>query len=123
LQGSSAKGSAVGKMVPQPIVSTVTGKQGQLDNMLGDGFVLLGDGIDPSTLLTASEKTAWDALGARYLAVRSGEQAATLDSDVIDLHGTLLTWLRAHKTKAVALRPDRFVAAAHGSGFGVPTTP
>jgi 3-(3-hydroxy-phenyl)propionate hydroxylase len=40
--------------------------------------------------------------------------------DVIDISGTLTQWLRGYGAKAVALRPDRFVATADTSGLAVP---
>jgi 3-(3-hydroxy-phenyl)propionate hydroxylase len=114
------KDSAVGKMVPQPMICTSNGKRGRLDDALGHGFVLQGDRADPGSLLSPSERAAWDALGARYVAVCSGDQAPTSSDDVIDLDGELLAWMQAHRTRAIALRPDRFVAAAEGTGIGVP---
>ena len=120
LRGAPVPTSAVGKMVPQPRVANAQGKLCWLDDLLGDGFVLLGDGIDPASLLTAQEKAGWDALGARYATVLSAEQRGSHASDIVDLDGTLLAWLRSFGTRAVALRPDRFVAAADGSGLGVP---
>jgi 3-(3-hydroxy-phenyl)propionate hydroxylase len=120
LRGTPAKESAVGKMIPQPKVATAGGKQGFLDDILGTGFVILGAEIDPSTLLNTSERAGWDALDTRYLAIRSGNQGALTDQDVVDLDGVLLAWMKQHRTEAVALRPDRFVAAAQGSGLQVP---
>jgi hypothetical protein len=38
----------------------------------------------------------------------------------MDMEGSLLNWLRERQTKAVVVRPDRFVAAAYGSGLAVP---
>ena len=76
--------------------------------------------MDPASLLTAQEKAGWDALGARYVAVRPATHGSEAEGDIIDLKGTLLGWMRKHRTRAVALRPDRFVAAAQGSGLGVP---
>ncbi|WP_421956395.1 bifunctional 3-(3-hydroxy-phenyl)propionate/3-hydroxycinnamic acid hydroxylase [Polaromonas sp.] len=121
LRGPVGIQSAVGKMIPQPMVCTPQGKPGWLDTLLGNGFTLLGDGVDPASLLEPEEKARWDALGARYLAVRSGKVAAVSDTDVIDLDGTLLAWMRKQGTQAIALRPDRFVAAAQGSGLDVPS--
>ena len=37
-----------------------------------------------------------------------------------DLDGTLLAWMRQHRAPVIAVRPDRFVAAAQGSGLAVP---
>jgi 3-(3-hydroxy-phenyl)propionate hydroxylase len=120
LRGAAGGRSAVGKMIPQPMVSAANGRRCKLDEVLGHGFALLGDRIDPASLLTAQEKAKWDALGAAYYAVRSPEEPAVADGDVTDLEGALIAWLRAHRTRAIALRPDRFVAAAHETGLSVP---
>jgi 3-(3-hydroxy-phenyl)propionate hydroxylase len=121
MRGELRDGSAVGRMVPQPRVANGQGQLCLLDELLGDGFVMLGDGIDPASLLTPREKAEWDALGARYATVMSPEQRGNNATDIIDLNGTLLAWLREFGTRVVALRPDRFVAAAEGSGLGVPS--
>jgi len=91
-----------------------------LDEAIGNGFALLGDGIDPATLLTPEEKQGWDALGARYIAIRSPDQLSLNDNDVIDIEGTLLGWMRQYRTTVIALRPDRFVAAAQGYSLSAP---
>jgi len=120
MRGELREGSAVGRMVPQPRVANGQGKLCLLDEVLGDGFVLLGDSVNPASLLTPQEKAGWDALGARYATVLSADQRGGNAHDIIDLNGTLLAWLRSFGTRAVALRPDRFVAAAEASGLGVP---
>ena len=121
-RGAPAPDSAVGKMIPQPRVADARGRLCWLDELLGDGFVLLGDGVNPATELTAGQKATWDALGARHLCVLSPEQQGHGSDDVVDLDGTLLAWMRRYGTRLIALRPDRFVAAAQGSGLDVPTT-
>jgi 3-(3-hydroxy-phenyl)propionate hydroxylase len=114
------KMSAIGQMPPQPRVADARGRQARLDDFLGSGFVLIGDGIRPQDLLSSSQKAGWDALNARYIVVREGAQAASSEDDLFDLEGTLLKWMRARKTRCVVLRPDRFVAAAEGA-LEVPT--
>ena len=120
MRGPVGEASAVGRMIPQPMICRSNGKRGRLDDVLGNGFVLLGEGVNPATLLQPSELAAWDALGAQYVAVCAGNQEPTSDTDLIDLDGELLAWMQKYKTRAIAVRPDRFVAAAHGSGLGVP---
>lgn len=120
-RGATAPDSAVGKMIPQPRVADARGRLCWLDELLGDGFVLLGDGVNPRTELTVEEKAAWDALGAHHLCVLSPEQQGHGSDDVVDLDGTLLAWMRRYGSKVLAVRPDRFVAAAQGSGLAVPT--
>ncbi|MFD2379019.1 hypothetical protein ACFSTJ_18210 [Ottowia pentelensis] len=58
-------------MIPQPRVGDARGRLCWLDEQLGDGFALLGDGVDPRSLLTPAEQAGWDALDARYLTVIS----------------------------------------------------
>lgn len=120
MRGELRDGCAVGRMVPQPRVANAQGKRCLLDELLGDGFTLLGDGADPASLLSPQQRADWDALGAHYAAVLPANAQGSNSNDIIDLSGTLLAWLRLHHTKAIALRPDRFVAAAEGTGLGVP---
>ncbi|MDW3688240.1 bifunctional 3-(3-hydroxy-phenyl)propionate/3-hydroxycinnamic acid hydroxylase [Cupriavidus sp. CV2] len=120
LRGPAGCDSIVGKMAPQPRIADACGKLCQLDELLGQGFVLLGDGLNPASLLSPQEKAEWDALGARYVAVYEPKQRGRSSSDIIDLQGTLLAWLRSHNVRAVALRPDRFVAASDQGGLAVP---
>jgi 3-(3-hydroxy-phenyl)propionate hydroxylase len=120
LSGAPGPGNLIGEMIPQPGVSTATGLIGPLDDVLGRDFVLIGDGLDPAALLTSQEKAAWDALGARYVTVRSSAEATQRPDDIVDLDGHLLDWMRSHGARAIAVRPDKFVAASDAFGLGVP---
>ena len=120
LRGPLGDASIVGRMVPQPIAGDAVGRMARLDDLLGNGFVLLGDDVDPATLLTAEEKAGWDALGARYIAVRPKTAYTEGPDELVDLDEVLLPWLRRYGARAVALRPDKFVAAADVSGLAVP---
>ncbi|MGW5129031.1 bifunctional 3-(3-hydroxy-phenyl)propionate/3-hydroxycinnamic acid hydroxylase [Streptomyces sp. NPDC004069] len=120
LRGPLGDASIVGRMVPQPIAGDTVGRMARLDDLLGRGFVLLGDDVDPATLLTPEEKAAWDALGARYVAVRPKTSYTRGPDELVDLDEVLLPWLRRYGARAVALRPDRFVAAADTGGLAVP---
>lgn len=110
----------VGRMIPQPRAASVRGLIGLLDDLLGDGFVVLGDNCDPATLLTGDERAGWAALGARFIAVRAADQATEGEDEIVDIDGTLISWLRRHGARVVAVRPDRFVAAADTTGLAVP---
>lgn len=112
--------SPIGKFIPQPRVAMTNGRLTLLDDAIGNGFVMLGDGVDPATLLTPEEKRGWDALGTRYIAVRAPDQPSLSEGDLIDIEGTLLSWMRQYRTTAIVMRPDRFVAAAQGYGLSVP---
>ncbi|MCC3312477.1 bifunctional 3-(3-hydroxy-phenyl)propionate/3-hydroxycinnamic acid hydroxylase [Nocardia africana] len=121
LRGEIADASIIGRMVPQPIVGDTAGRMTRLDDLLGDGFVLLGDDLDPAGLLTPEEKAGWDALGARYVAVRPRTVHTRGRDDLVDLDDVLGPWLRRYGSRAVALRPDRFVAADDVHGLAAPT--
>ena len=120
LRGAPTPESAIGKMIPQPRAANTRGVILPLDELLGTDFVLLGDGIDPITLLSAEEKAAWDVLGARYVAVRSADQGTQGADELVDIDGTLLAWMRGFGVTAIAVRPDKFVAAADTFGLAVP---
>jgi len=120
LRGPLAETSIVGRMAPQPVVGDTRGVMARLDTLLGHRFALLGDDVDPATLLTAEQKAGWDALGARYIAVRPQDRHTQGPDELVDLDGVLGPWLRKYRARAVALRPDRFVAAADVSGLAVP---
>lgn len=121
LSGPVGADSIVGRMVPQPVIGDNVGRMGRLDDHLGHGFALLGDDTDPAALLTAAEKAAWDALGARYIAVRPQDAYTRSATDLVDLERVILPWLRRYGAKAVAVRPDKFVAAADVSGLAAPS--
>lgn len=112
-----ADGSGV---VGQPTVCNTRGVQARLDDLLGDSFALLGDDVDPATLLTPEEKAGWDALGARYIAVRPQDGYTEGPDELVDVEKSIRPWLRGFGVRAVAVRPDKFVAAADGSGLAAP---
>ena len=120
LRGPIGEDSIIGRMLPQPKVWSADGWMKRVDDLLGRGYVLLGDGLDPSTLLTADEKAAWDALGARYVTVRQVDAGTETTEEIVDFTGVLLAFLRKYGARAIAVRPDRFVAAADTSGLAVP---
>ncbi|WOP18667.1 FAD-dependent monooxygenase [Raineyella sp. LH-20] len=120
LRGPLGDASIIGRMLPQPTVGDTVGRMGRADELLGDDFVLLGADVDPATLLTPAEKAEWDALGARYLAVRPRDAYTEGPDELVDLQGVLLAWFERYGVRAVAVRPDKFVAAADTSGLAVP---
>ncbi|MFM0260095.1 bifunctional 3-(3-hydroxy-phenyl)propionate/3-hydroxycinnamic acid hydroxylase MhpA [Paraburkholderia sediminicola] len=120
VRGPLDEGSIVGKMVPQPRVAGANGKLCMLDDQLGHGFVLLGNEVDPETVLSTTDRQAWANLGASFLTLRSAESRGVKTTDIIDLDGSLIEWMREFKAKVIAIRPDRFVAAADGFGLSMP---
>jgi 3-(3-hydroxy-phenyl)propionate hydroxylase len=120
LRGDTGDGSVVGKYIPQPRIANTRGRIMLLDHAIGNGFTLLGDGIDPRSVLSPAQKAAWDRLGAGYHALRTPDQASEHEDDLIDYDEVLANWMRGYGAKVIVLRPDRFVAAADVGGLDVP---
>lgn len=110
----------IGKMVPQPRIADAQGRLCLLDEALGSGFALIGDDVDPAELLNAQDKAGWDRVQARHLRLIAPKDQGRSSHDIIDLDGSLLQWMREHGVRVMALRPDRFVAAADTHGLAVP---
>ncbi|MFD5093699.1 bifunctional 3-(3-hydroxy-phenyl)propionate/3-hydroxycinnamic acid hydroxylase [Amycolatopsis thailandensis] len=99
--------SAIGRKLPQPWVLDGNGARRRLDDVLAGRWTVL----HTSAVVPA---TGWTAAGAAGLTVlppgtrpRSGA--------VVDVDGTLLAWLRTHRSRSLAVRPDSFVYAAAGT--------
>jgi 3-(3-hydroxy-phenyl)propionate hydroxylase len=84
----------VGRMLPQPRLNTADGSI-MLDAALGDGFALLGIGIDSSAVNALSLGEDWDALIARRVA--------------LPLHEVPM--FAACAGMLLLVRPDRYVMA------------
>lgn len=84
----------VGRMLPQPRLPAHLGTV-MLDDLLGNGFALLGIDIDRERLDGLSLGPAWDAIVARRVALRSAEVPALAE------HGGML----------LLVRPDHYVLA------------
>lgn len=123
LRGPIGDASAIGRMLPQPLVGDIVGRMARVDDLIGDGFVLLGDDVNPASMLTAADKAAWDALGARYIAVRAQDSYTQGSDEIVDLDAVLQPWMRRYGARVIAVRPDKFVCAADTSGLGVPELP
>ena len=119
----ASRRGAEGRMLPQPSVRGPDGRRRMLDELTGNGFVLIGAGVDPSVTLSASDRALWDALGARYVAMYEFGRRPTSDvDDAIPAHliemedpeGSFFAWLRSSggRSGSVAIvRPDKFVFA------------
>lgn len=90
----------VGGLLPQPRV-TAAGREVLLDDVLGDGYVLLVAGTPHPSLLSAA--------GAAGIPVVT--TASSGGADVLDTAGHLLEWFHRSGTGAVLVRPDHVVQA------------
>ena len=118
-----------GEQIPQP---TVTGRDGRcqlLDEVLGDGYAVIGFGVDPRALLSPAELGSLARVDARYVtlfplggrpqgfdASRSAPQGLP---ELEDFSGELTAWLKKSglgRGAVAIVRPDKFTYALVGGG-------
>ena len=116
--------SPSGRQLPQPFVKGPSGRGERLDDLLGDGFALIGIGTDPRESMTEADLAGWCRLQASFVTIypfggRPQGDAARVRPDglveIEDVTGELLAWLRSHghgSGSVVIVRPDRFVYGA-----------
>ncbi|WP_327096650.1 bifunctional 3-(3-hydroxy-phenyl)propionate/3-hydroxycinnamic acid hydroxylase [Nocardia vinacea] len=122
-----------GTLAPQPVVRTYDGRPRRFDDVLGLGFAVVGNGVDPRAVLGADDLARLRARGARFVTVyplggrpqgQPGDGRITGDdyADIEDHTGALTRWFAKAGVGTggvVLLRPDKFVfgtAAAGRSG-------
>jgi 3-(3-hydroxy-phenyl)propionate hydroxylase len=120
VSGKPTSKNSLGRMIPQPEVYDSRGRLMPLDNLLGQGFVILGLEQDPRSAMTEVQIKNWELLGARFLTVVDSSAKVGTSDIVVDHTGMLHNWMKRFKTSVIALRPDRFVAAANPTGLDVP---
>lgn len=124
--GSETDPTPVGRLFPQPTVTTRDRASIRLDDALGDWFALIAWNNDPAALLDADALAACERLGVRLVSGRPAVQLAWDDArgpsdDVLvvgDVDGSIKRWFDAHTESVVLVRPDRIVggaAAAHAA--------
>jgi 3-(3-hydroxy-phenyl)propionate hydroxylase len=115
LQKGAGSKDVVGKFLPQPRAANCKGQVSLLDDLTGNGLIVLGANTDPASQLDAAQKAAWEQLGAQFIAVRSADQRAQSESDVFDINGELIAWMQKEDVEVVVVRQDKIVAAASGN--------
>ncbi|WP_353254577.1 bifunctional 3-(3-hydroxy-phenyl)propionate/3-hydroxycinnamic acid hydroxylase [Burkholderia anthina] len=108
--------SPVGRMFIQPRVRQADGRTVLLDDAIGNGFIVLGWGTDPTFGMTSQARALWARIGGRFVIAKPDVQLAYADDvppDVLaigDVAGCLKDWFSRVPESVVLLRPDRFVA-------------
>ena len=107
--------SLVGRLLPQPRVCTAQGQEVLLDEVLGDGFVLLLRSARPADDFVRLRQPIWDKLGVARVAllpVGSEAQAVKGIKILTETNDALAAALVNYPDCALLLRPDHYVAAA-----------
>ena len=117
--GSRSVPSPVGRLFPQPRVSTRALPSQRLDDAVGPWFSLIAWNNDPLALLDADALALAEQLGIRVVAARPASQLAWSDGPVDDrvvvvgdIEGKLQRWFEGHHESVVLVRPDRIVGGA-----------
>jgi 3-(3-hydroxy-phenyl)propionate hydroxylase len=116
----------IGRMFPQPLVERATGEVVRLDDVLGDGFAVIGHDRDPAAGLGADGLRYLAGLGTRFVAVTGSRSLPPAVSDrctvVEDVDGVLTAWFERRPPIAV-VRPARYLAAlADPDGLDITVT-
>jgi 3-(3-hydroxy-phenyl)propionate hydroxylase len=112
LGGSRSRRSAVGRMIPQPLVLLDDRETRPLDEVLGPGFAVVGVDVAAKTLSRLSHPL-WSSLGTRRVTILTDERTPRAGGDIqiiADVGGELDRALATHRGQLLLVRPDRFVA-------------
>lgn len=82
------------------------GKRDRFDQIIGQGWVILGHGADPVAALTEGQRRQFAALGGVGVTLAAEGGAG----DVVDVEGTMGAWLSRIGAAYVLIRPDFYVA-------------
>jgi len=110
--------SPAGTLFIQPRVDTRTQQNVLLDDVLGSWFAVLCWNNNPRKILGDDAFASWQALGARFVALRPSTQLHWTGHDdpdvtiVGDRTGGLKAWFDTHQESVLFLRPDRCIAGA-----------
>ena len=94
-----------GELSVQGLVES-DGRRGRFDQVVGQGWMLIGHDADPLAALTPEQQAQLAVLDG--IPVRIG--AAGSGAEVVDVDGTFAAWLSRIQAKYVLIRPDFYVA-------------
>ncbi|MFE0712099.1 bifunctional 3-(3-hydroxy-phenyl)propionate/3-hydroxycinnamic acid hydroxylase [Streptomyces sp. NPDC058865] len=112
---TSRRRSGTGHAFPQPTVRTPEGRLRPLDDVIGGGWALIGNGVDPQVHLSRADRELWASLGAGFVSVvRPGHRWSACEpgtAAVEDLDGHAVAFFARHGGDVAVVRPDRVVFA------------
>ena len=111
-----------GTMLLQPEVLDGAGRRVLLDELLGQGFAVIGMDVDPRIAAPGGARRFWERLGTTFIEIRraSGRIEARDDGRLlaVDVDGKLEAWFARAGARLAVVRPDRFVFAAGSAERG-----
>ena len=99
-----------GELSVQGVVEA-NGQRGRFDQVVGQGWVLLGFESDPAAALTKAQQAQFAQIDGLTIQLGGGESAC----DVVDAEGTFKAWFKDIDAKYVLIRPDFYVALTAGT--------
>jgi 3-(3-hydroxy-phenyl)propionate hydroxylase len=113
--GASKHGASplIGRLFPQPKVRCA-GREGLLDDFLGNGFALLSLPQTPPNVFDQLPAELWKPLNLQRVAIRATGDSTPAPNGVtslFDVDGDLSRRMKSLPSGLVLLRPDRYVAA------------
>lgn len=112
--GRRAHETLVGRLFPQPHVTTDDGRMVLLDTVFGNRFTLLAYTTRPDSVFAESSQPMWERLGVGRVAVlprgRTWPQTARVKA-AVDSSGDVGAAVARYPDHALLLRPDHYVAA------------
>ena len=83
------------------------GRSGRLDDLIGQGFQVMGWNVDPLSLMDDDQVSFLSEIGARAVPASATYKPGR---DVVnDLRGVYARWFEQNKVQAVVVRPDYYV--------------
>ena len=109
----------VGQLFIQPNIEDAQGQRRRLDEVLGNGYAVLGYRVNPYEQVSAPMAEYWARWGTRFIQInrsRSGlrrnQPLTARDAlSIEDVDNRLGEWFSKVRDCIVVVRPDRFVAA------------
>ena len=109
------RNSLIGRMLPQPMVRTVDGREMLLDSLLGTGFALVRRASQPREPVPPLDQPVWDRLGVtRIRLLPAGLIPRAIEGVEVaaEASGELDQALTHYPDCVLLVRPDRYVAAS-----------
>ncbi|WP_433634937.1 bifunctional 3-(3-hydroxy-phenyl)propionate/3-hydroxycinnamic acid hydroxylase [Nocardia sp. CA-120079] len=119
LPAGRGKRGPVGQLIKAVPMAAPGVRIEHIDQVIGDGWAILGMDADPRAEMAPELVSAWDAYRPNYFTVRPGNSVVG-EGEIGDPLGRLWEWMQQYDIRFVIVRPDRYVYAAARSAQQLP---